>query len=63
MRTIRTYIAHCDDGHDFFDCEFESEHRANSKANYEDAKRKINKSHGRNSRSYIILKTYIKDWC
>lgn len=33
----RTYTAFCDNGHDYFSFEFESEHRANSKANKEDA--------------------------
>ena len=49
MSKTRTYIAFYDDGHDYGEFTFESSHRANSKANMEDAmetyKRKFGRKH------------------
>ena len=43
---MRKYLADYDDGHDFGTFEFYSEHRANSKANIEDAKSEARKRYG-----------------
>lgn len=43
---MRKYIATFDNGHDYFTVEFESEHRAGSKANAEDAKYALRRKHG-----------------
>ena len=42
----RHYLAVGDTGRDFIDFEFYSSHRANSKANYEDAQREYRRKHG-----------------
>ena len=42
----RKYIAFYDDGHDFGEIVFFSTHRANSKANIQDAKNEISKRYG-----------------
>lgn len=49
------YLCRADDGHDFFEFEFYSNHRANSKANYEDAKKEYRKKHGK--RNFKIIDT------
>ena len=46
MRCLRTYIAFWDDGHDRGEFEFCSEHRANSKANLEDAQNYYRRKYG-----------------
>ena len=51
----RKYLCRADDGHDFFEFEFYSKHRANSKANHEDARNEYRSQHGR--RSFKILDT------
>ena len=50
----RRYVAWADNGDNFFEFEFFSEHRANSKANYEDAIRQWKSKHGR--RSVCVIK-------
>lgn len=55
----RKYLCRADDGHDFFEFEFYSKHRANSKANYEDAKKKYRKCYGK--RNFKILDTFRYD--
>ena len=42
----RQYTAHADTGRDYISFEFYSEHRANSKANIEDAKAYYKRKHG-----------------
>ena len=48
----RQYIAFCDDGHDFFEFEFWSYHRAGSKKNLEDAREQYARGH--KNRKYTI---------
>ena len=55
----RHYIAFCDNGHDYFEIEFTSYHRANSRANLEDAKRQIATRYGRKPNTYDILETVL----
>lgn len=43
---MRNYVAFWDDGHDYGELEFLSSHRANSKANMEDAKREMARKYG-----------------
>lgn len=43
---MRKYIGFWDDGHDRGEIEFYSDHRANSKANLEDARREYRLKHG-----------------
>ena len=43
---MRKYLATFDNGHDYFEVEFESEHRAGSKANAEDARYTMKQKHG-----------------
>lgn len=57
----RHYIAFCDNGHDYFEVHFESFHRANSKANLEDAKTTIHVRHGRKPGSYDIIETRLEE--
>ena len=52
---MRNYLARCDDGHDYFEFEFCSDHRANSKANLEDAKNYYRRHHGK--RKFTIIET------
>lgn len=40
---MRTYIATCDNGHDYFSLEYKSEHKNNSKANMQDAINQLRK--------------------
>lgn len=49
----RQYTACCDDGHDYFSFEYYSNHKANSKANEEDARNYYKNQHG--NRNYKIL--------
>lgn len=42
----KTYIAFYDDGHDFGEFEFESEHRARSAANLADAVKEAKRKYG-----------------
>lgn len=56
----RQYTAYCDNGHEYFDFEFYSEHRANSKANIEDAKRHYKRKHG-NGYIKVIRTAYNKE--
>lgn len=44
--TLRHYMAYADTGRDYVSFEFASEHRANSKANIEDAVREYRRKHG-----------------
>lgn len=56
----RTYIAFYDDGHDYGEFEFESEHRANSKANLADAKEKAHRKYGyKRAREIVIYSTQL----
>lgn len=55
----RTYIAIWDDGHDFGDFIFDSCHRANSKANIEDAKVAARRKYGRISKYWDIVETVL----
>ena len=50
MRQLREYRAYWDDGHDRGEFTFYSEHRANSKANLEDARRYMLRTYGRHAR-------------
>lgn len=60
MKHSRTYIAMYDDGHDRGEFEFCSEHRANSKANLEDAKRHYISRYGyTRSKQIEITKTIL----
>lgn len=43
---MRKYLATFDNGHDYFEVEFESEHRAGSKANAEDARWAMKQKYG-----------------
>lgn len=43
---MRYYVAFWDDGHDFGEFEFCSSHKANSKANIEDAYREYHQRYG-----------------
>ena len=57
----RLYTAFYDDGHDYGSFEFYSSHRANSKANLEDAKRVFRQRHGFNrSRQITITSTILE---
>lgn len=51
----RRYEAYADNGRDFITFEFYSMHRANSKANIEDAKREYRYKHGH---SIKVINTY-----
>lgn len=51
----RTYIAFYDDGHDYGEFEFESEHRANSNANLADAKEKARRKYGYKRACEIVI--------
>lgn len=54
----RRYLAGADTGRDFITFEFISDHRANSKANKEDAREFFKRKHGH----YVkILNTYLID--
>ncbi len=52
----RRYIAFCDDGHDYNEVEFYSAHRANSKANLEDAKKELERKYGYTRSRQITIK-------
>ena len=54
---MRTYLAIADDGHDYLEFEFESEHRLNSADNLTDAKRTLRRRYGR----HISNISHIKD--
>lgn len=43
----RKYWASFDNGHDYFSLEFESEYRAGSKANKEDAMKELRRKYGK----------------
>ena len=47
MKKSRNYMAYCDDGHDFFEIHYTSEHRAGSKANEVDARREYLRKHSK----------------
>jgi hypothetical protein len=57
----RTYIARIDTGRDFVYFVFYSEHRANSKANIEDAKKTYKRKHGHNP--YKVTRTTLASDC
>ena len=58
--TEKLYRAIYDDGHDFGEIEYWSEHRNNSKANLEDAKKELIKKFGWNRAKYLIItQTYL----
>lgn len=57
----RQYSAYADNGRDYISFEFYSEHRANSKANFEDAIKYYKRQHGRNMKIKIISTTYNKE--
>lgn len=59
MGKERKYLASCDDGHDHFQFEFYSEHKANSKANIEDAMNYHNKHYGHH-RGMEVIETYLQ---
>ena len=60
---MRSYIAFYDDGHDYGEFDFCSDHRANSKANIEDAKYTALRLYGYNRASRIeITGTQLKTW-
>lgn len=42
----REYLAMCDNGHDYLEFRFYSEHRRNSKANLQDAKDALRRQYG-----------------
>lgn len=46
MKRMRKYLAVYDDGHDFGEFEYYSGHRANSKANLEDAIKEYKRVYG-----------------
>ena len=52
---MRRYMASCDDGHDYFTFEYESEYRNNSKGNLEDARNQYRRKHG--NRQFKITST------
>ena len=60
MKSERKYLASCDDGHDYFQFEFYSEHRANSKANKEDAVIEARKRYGKHVKIEVI-ETYLQE--
>lgn len=62
MKQNRKYIASCDNGHDYFSFEFYSTHRANSKANKEDAIYEFHRSFGWRKPTPKILNTYLCDY-
>lgn len=58
----RQYYAECDDGHDWSGFKFYSEHRANSRANLEDARRAGDLKYGKSwSKFHRIIKTWRDD--
>lgn len=61
-KTFRRYICKYDNGHDYGEIKFISTHRANSKANYEDAKTEMVLSLGNRAKNYDILETYRFEW-
>lgn len=56
----RLYIAFWDNGHDRGDFEFYSAHRANSKANLQDAMRTYRRKYGY-SNNITIYQVYLKE--
>ena len=59
----REYIAYTDDGHDFGEFLFDSEHRAGSKANKEDARQEAIRKYGyRGANQFRIIKTELNKW-
>ena len=60
MSIMRHYIAFWNDGHDYGETEFLSTHRANSKANVEDAKAEMMRKFGyKRSRNMNIISTQL----
>lgn len=57
-REKRRYMARLDDGHDYSEVVFESAHRANSRANYDDCKEQLRKMYGRSATSKRIMETF-----
>lgn len=55
MKKERLYIAYWDDGHDYGEFEFYSTHRANSKANIDDAYSEYLKKYGHSMYRYITI--------
>lgn len=53
---VRNYMAYADNGRDYVEFEFCSEHRANSKANKEDAMKDYKRKHGHGIK---IIRTYL----
>lgn len=53
----RTYIAVFDTGTDFTSIEYDSEHRARSKANADDARREARRKHGHAAASWQLTHT------
>ena len=56
----RKYEAYADNGHDYFTFEFYSKHRANSKANIEDAKREYRHKHGRSIKVINTCRSFVE---
>lgn len=61
MKKERTYRAFYDDGHDTSDIEFNSCHRANSKANIQDAKYEIRKRYGSSRAERVRISYTVKE--
>ena len=55
---MRNYIAQCDNGHEYFCIEFQSEHRAGSKANEEDAKKALKLGGHKHARIIYIARNF-----
>lgn len=53
----RKYIATFDTGTDFTCIEYDSEHRARSRANADDARREARRKHGRAAASWLLTHT------
>lgn len=60
MATLREYHARMDNGHEYFDFEFISSHRANSKQNKKDCMLQYRKLHGYNNwnKHVYVVDTY-----
>ena len=60
---MKHYTAIWDDGHDWGEFEFESDHRANSKANIADAKETAQNRYGYNrAKQMRICRTMLCTW-
>ena len=58
MAKRRQYTAQADTGRDYIECQFWSEHRAGSRANFDDARAEYRRRHGHAPR---ILRTVRDD--